>query len=237
MATWFRFTARAAFAYPGYVFTPSERYMLIAEPFLETRLRESGVAVRDAADVPAWRGWEPPEEFVAGRPTLPVPRLPLAARPVLLIGRGLSANGCEERYPDAVRIGVNPWYEAAEVALDAAVSIDTGWLTKAGREIAYFGGVLLGGPKVAKANPRFHEISPSRDYFPDGTLMESATWAAAWILAQRPERLILSGFDFIGSGQIERRKRDTARAFAWFRQCFAPTPIEVDARCRFEVAA
>lgn len=237
MSTWFRFGQRGALAFPGYVFTPSERYMLVSDPYLENRLRESGVAVCDPDRVPAWRGWEPPEQFVAGRPTQALPRLPIADRPVLLIGRGLSAAGADERFPGTVKIAVNPWYEASRVQIDAAVSIDTGWLSKAAGcidESQDYDIVLLGGPKVAAADARFHAISPHADYFPNGTLLESATWAAAWILAQRPARLTLTGFDFLGGGdQLERRKRETAAAFAWFAQCFAPTPIGVDPRCPF----
>lgn len=234
---WFRFSERKAIALPGVCYVPKDRFVLISDPMMETHLPNvGGVFAVDEADVPSWRGWEPPEMFAAGRPVTPHPALSMAARHVLLIGRGITGTGAVSRHPGAIAIGINPWHEAPKQRLDAAASIDTGWLVKARDHINGFRGILLGGPKVAREEGRAWQMDPHADCFPNGTLIESSTWTAAWVLAQKPGRLTLAGFDFMGGGRpLAKRKEETQAAFAWFSQCFPDTRIDVDERCSFEV--
>lgn len=230
---WFRFTSRNAIALGVQTFVPRDRFVQVSDPYLETRLPNvAGVFACEPADVPSWRGWEPPEAFAAGRPVKPHPSLCVADRHVLLIGRGVTGSDAVKRHPGAIAVGINPWHEAPKQRLDAAASIDTGWLQKARTQIDGFRGVLLGGPKVAAAEGRAWQMDPHADWFDGGVLIESSTWTAAWILSQGPGRLTLCGFDFVGAA---KRREETRAAFARFRECAPGVLIDVDERCSFEV--
>lgn len=233
------------------------RYIVIpdrADP-LAAALRAHGGNVVEIheSEVPKSRAW--PVGFGSDhthkeRNSAPLPVL--KGRQVVIVGRGKSALGVETRYPDAVRVAVNPgaWPDKRDGnghtvrshppdAFHVGLSADANYFKKAYEYLLTWDKPFVAQTLNRKFYPgtgAFYGLIDTVD-LDAPRVRQSAHWAVLWAAWAGAAEIVLAGFDYSGGPELDWRKAIDLEFVNGVRAARPDAPIWLDPVCPFKELA